>query len=99
GSSRPRRHARAARRPRARPSGSARAARSREPFLEDVQPADRGLDRTRRRLTEAADRRVAHALADLGDERELGLEPSERLARDAARAALPPGTLGPQSQA
>ena len=48
------------------------------PFREDAEPADRGLDRARRGLAEAADRRVAHALAHLGDQRELVVDASPR---------------------
>src|SRR6185436_1124619 len=69
-------------------SASARAARSCGLTLEDVEATDRRLHRARRRLPETADRCVAHALADLGDERELGRDAAARLAGPQARECL-----------
>ena len=41
---------------------------------EHAEPRDRGLDGARCGLSEPADRRVAHAPAHLGDQRELGVD-------------------------
>ena len=71
-------------------------ARSRDALPEDVEPADRRLDRARRRLTEPADRGVAHALADLGDERELGLDARRAARRRRGGRAPPPGAPCPR---
>ena len=52
------------------------------------QTSDRRFDRARRSLTETADRRVAHALADLGDHCQLLLDAADRLAGDEPRERL-----------
>src|ERR1700744_5505652 len=52
----------------------------------DEAKLDRGLNRGQRRLAEAADRRVAGDVADVGQQRELGGDRAERrrLSRPAA---------------
>ena len=49
--------------------------------------ADRGLDRARRGLAEAADRRVAHRLRDLGEQRQLVARRCRAAARTASRSS------------
>ena len=61
------------------------------PSEDTWQAPDRRLDRARRRLAEPADRRVAHALADLADERELPPDAAAGLARDEPTPGPPAG--------
>ncbi len=71
---------------------SSGVARRHQPFSRKTPSRPIGrLDRARGGLAEAADRGVAHALADLGDQRELAVDAAARLAARAAAPAPPPG--------
>src|SRR5262249_2699442 len=67
---------------------TSRGTRSSRSSIEHTEALDRGLDRRRRGLPEAADRGVPHRLPDLRDQRELVLDRSARHTRQQPRERL-----------